>query len=37
VSADPERYLGDGVVLTTKIQGPGDQRNVARTATAVPV
>jgi acylpyruvate hydrolase len=33
---EPKRYLTDGSVLTTAIQGLGAQRNVTRAAIAVP-
>ena len=33
---DPKRYLTDGTMLATEIQGLGGQRNVARAVAAVP-
>jgi acylpyruvate hydrolase len=33
---DPQHYLTDGAVLTTRIQGLGAQRNIALTGAAVP-
>ncbi|GAA5140500.1 fumarylacetoacetate hydrolase family protein [Pseudonocardia adelaidensis] len=34
---EPARYLTDGAVLTTGIEGLGSQRNVARAAVPEPV